>query len=195
MAEWWQALTGVEQVFAAMGLGFGTLLFGLLGLSIVGADLDMDVDADLDFDGDIDATGLFSVKGVLSFLTFFGAGGYLALNFGFPVWGSLIVALIFGYAVMSTVIYLLAKLRGLDADHNRKEEALLGQEGKVYLSIPASGDGIGRVEVLQGGRLVEIEAETRGGAISTGAAIRVLEVLAPGRVLVAPLAELGPGAL
>ncbi len=193
MVEWWQGLTVVEQVFAGMGLGFGTLLFGLLALAIVGADLDADVDGD--FDGDVGAAGAFSVKGVLSFLTFFGAGGFLALSYGFPVWGASVAALVFGYAVMSTLIWMLAKLRGLDADHNRRDEALLGQEGRVYLTIPADGLGVGRIEVMQGGRLVEVEAETRGGAIATGAAVEVLDVLAPGRVLVAPLAELGAGDL
>lgn len=188
MIDWWQGLTAAEQVFAGMGLGFGAILFGLLGLSIVGADLDADVDGD--FDGDIDASGAFSVKGVLSFLTFFGAGGFLALTYGFPLWGAGVTALIFGYAVMSTLVWMLAKLRGLDADHNRRDEALLGQEGRVYLKIPAGGAGVGRVEVLQGGRLVEVEAETRGTAIATGAAVQVLDVLSPGRVLVAPLSEL-----
>ena len=178
MVDWWQALTVAQQVFAGMGLGFGAVLFGLLILSVVGADLDADVDGDLD----VDASGLFSVKGILSFLTFFGAGGFLSLQYGAPVWLAAIVAAGSGYAVMSTLIYMLGRLRGLDADHNRKPTALLGQEGRVYLTIPEGG--VGRIEVRQGGRLVEIEAETRGASLPTGADVEVLDVLSPGRVLV-----------
>lgn len=178
MLDWWQALATAQQVFAGMALGFGGLLFGLLVLSIAGADFD----ADADFD--VDASGLFSVKGILSFLAFFGVGGYIALGYAAPLWLALAVALGAGYAVMSTVVYLLARLRGLDADHNRKASALLGQEGRVYLAIPGAKAGTGRVEVRQGGRLVEIEAETEGEALATGAQIEVLDVLAPGRVLV-----------
>ena len=182
MIEWWQALSTAQQVFAGMGLGFGGVLFTLLLVSIVGADLDADLDGDVDLDAD--ASGLFSVKGILSFLAFFGAGGYVALDYGAPLWLAVLVALGAGYAVMSTVIYLLARLRGLDADHNRKASALLGQEGRVYLTIPGGKAGAGRVEVRQGGRLVEIEAETAGEAIATGADVEVLDVLGPGRVLV-----------
>ena len=189
MVEWWQALTLAQQVFAGMALGFGSVLFGLLGLSLIGADFD----ADAEIDVDVDASGLFSLKGILSFLAFFGAGGYLALSYGFPLWGAGVVALGFGYAVMSTVVWMLAKLRGLDADYNRKAEALLGEEGSVYLAIPAGGGGVGRIEVRQGGRLVELEAETSGEAIATGARIQVIDVLSSGRVLVAPLDSLPPG--
>lgn len=180
MVDWWQALTVAQQVFAGMAIGFGGLLFGLLGLSIAGADFDGDVD----FDGDLDASGLFSVKGILSFLAFFGAGGYLALEYRAPVWLAGLVALLAGYAVMSSVIYLLARLQGLDADHNRKVTQLLGQEGKVYLTIPGAGVGVGRIEVRQGGRIVEIEAETAGERIETGAGVEVLDVIGEGRVLV-----------
>ena len=180
MIEWWQALSTAQQVFAGMGLGFGGILFALLTLSVIGADFDADVDADLD----VDASGLFSVKGILSFLAFFGVGGYIALDYAAPLWLAVLVALGTGYAVMSTVVYMLGRLRGLDADHNRKATALLGQEGRVYLTIPGAQAGTGRVEVRQGGRLVEIEAETEGETIATGAQIEVLDVLAPGRVLV-----------
>ena len=180
MTEWWEALTVAQQVFAGMAIGYGGLLFGLLGLSLAGAEFD----ADAEFDGDLDASGLFSVKGILSFLAFFGAGGYLALDYGAPVWLAGVVGVVTGYAVMSSVIYLLARLRGLDADHNRKATQLLGQEARVYLGIPGGGRGVGRIEVRQGGRIVEIEAETRGEAIATGAQVEVLDVLDDGRVLV-----------
>ena len=180
MIEWWQGLSGAQQVFAGMAFGFGGLLFGILGASLGGGDLDTDADVDLD----VDASGAFSVKGILSFLAFFGAGGLVALDYGAPLWLAAVVALMTGYAVMSTLLFMISRLTGLDADHNRKATQLLGQEGKVYLTIPGEGAGVGRVEVQQGGRIVEIEAETRGEAIETGAGVEVLDVLGDGRVLV-----------
>ena len=178
MIEWWQGLSAAQQVFAGMAFGFGGLLFGILGLSLIGGELDADADVD------VDASGAFSVKGILSFLAFFGAGGLIALDYGAPLWLAAVVALLTGYAVMSTLLYMITRLTGLDADHNRKATQLLGQEGKVYLTIPGGGAGVGRVEVQQGGRIVEIEAETRGEAIETGAGVEVLDVLGDGRVLV-----------
>lgn len=180
MVEWWQGLSTAEQVFAGMGGGFGALLFGLLTLSIAGADFD----SDIELDTDLDAPGLFSIKGILSFLAFFGAGGYVALQYQSPLWLACIVALLTGYAVMSSVVYLLGRLKGLDADHNRRATQLLGQAGRVYLQIPGEGVGVGRIEVRQGGRIVEIEAETSGATIESGADVEVLDVLDEGRVLV-----------
>ena len=180
MWEAFEALPLEQQVFATMAIGFGALLLGLLLVALIGADADLDADGDID----VDSSGLFSVKGILAFLAFFGGGGWLALRADWPLWIALIVGALFGYAVMSSLLYLLARLRGLDTSGTRRSEDLLGEEGTVYLFVPPAGQGIGRVQVRQGRRLVEVEAESAGPAIATGAPIRVVALLGEHRVQV-----------
>lgn len=182
MLDWYTALPLAEQVFAAVALGFGTLLTLLMVGSVVGGDVDADIDTDLD-------GGSLSVKGILAFLTFFGFGAWIMLRADFPLWLSALVGLGVGYAMMSVLAYLLTRLLGFDADGGRRAEALLGQEGEVYLAVPGEHAGAGRLQVRQGSRLVEVQAVTAGEPLASGARARVVEVLGPGRVRVEPLAE------
>ena len=191
MWEAWLALPVAQQVFSGMTLGFGGVLIGLLLLSLVGGGVH--ADADFDAHTDFDSSGFFSVKGILSFLTFFGGGAWLALRTGWPLWLALLVGLLCGYAVMSSLVYLLARLRALDASGNRRAEDLLGEEGTAYLPIPALGEGVGRIHLFQRGRLVEVEAVSSGAGIATGAAVRVVDVLGDHRVQVEPLDALPAG--
>ena len=188
MVDWFTALPFAEQLFAGMALGFGSLLTVLMLASVVGGD----VDADADFGPDVDA-GAFSLKGILAFLTFLGFGAWIMVRAGSPIWLSAVVGVGTGYAMMSVLAYVLSRLLGLDADGGRRAENLLAQEGEVYLAIPAAAGGVGRLQVRQGGRLVEVEAETAGEAIASGRRARVVEVLSPGRVRVEALDGLAAG--
>ena len=185
MIETWQALPLAQQIFSGMTIGFGGLLLLMLLEALIGADTDADAGGDADVD--LDSSGAFSVKGVLSFLTFFGGGGWLALRAGAPLWLAVLVAALCGYAVMSTLIFMLAKLRGLDVDGGRRSLDLLGQDAEVYLHIPANGSGIGRIHIRQHNRLVELEAESTGAAIANGARVRVVELVGHHRVQVEPV--------
>ena len=182
MIDWFTDLALSEQIFSAMAIGFGGLLTVIMLFSVLGADIDIDAEADIDI-GD----GAFSVKGVLAFLAFFGLGAWIMARAGSPVWLSIVVGLIAGYAVMSLLTLMLAKLRGLDSSGNRIAQRLLLQEGEVYLTIPPSGQGAGRMQVRQGSRLVEVEALTLGASIPSGSRAKVVEVLGPARVLVEPI--------
>lgn len=179
MLSWYGTLPVSQQIFSGMAMGFGGILALMLIASLAGGDAD--VDADIDVGG---GAGAFSAKGILAFLTFFGLGGWVMLRAGSPVWLASVVGLGAGYAVMSVLAVLLARLRGLDADGGRRGDLMLRQEGDVYLTVPSSGRGVGRVQVRQGARLVEVEAVTKGPSIPSGSRARVVEVLGPGRVRV-----------
>ena len=180
MFDWYTALPLAEQLFAGVALGCGALLTVLMLASVVGGDVDVDADVDID-------AGAFSLKGILAFLAFFGFGAWIMLRAGSPVWLSAAVGVGTGYAMMSVLAYVLSRLLGLDADGGRRAGNLLAQEGEVYLAIPAAGEGVGRLQVRQGGRLVEVKAEATDEPIASGRRARVVEVLAPGRVRVEPL--------
>jgi len=184
MIDWYSTLPPAQQVFAGMAIGFGAILTLLLLASLAGGDTDADVDTELD-------GGSISVKGVLAFLAFFGLGGWIMLRAGSPLWLSSLVGAASGYAMMSAMAAMLIRLRKLDHDGNRRAAALLDQIGEVYLTVPASGQGSGRIQVRQGSRLVEVEAVTKGAAIPTGQRARIVEVVNAGRVIVEGIVRVG----
>ena len=130
----------------------------------------------------------------MTLLSFFGFGGWIALRFGAPVWLALLVGSLVGYACMSVVVYLIWRLRSLDADGTRRRQSLLGQRGEVYLQIPASGEGVGRLQILHEGRLVEVEAASEEGVLQRGAQVEVVDLLEDNRVLVRAVQDLDPTA-
>ncbi len=184
MIDWYTSLPIAQQVFAGLALGFGAILTLLMFGSLAGADTDADVDTEFD-------SGGISIKGVLAFISFFGLGGWIMLRAGSPTWLAVVVGSGTGYAMMSLMALMLARLRRLDTDGGRRAENLLHQVGEVYLTVPASGQGVGRIQVRQGSRLVEVEAVTKGALIATGNRARVVEVLSPGRVLVEAIVRVG----
>jgi len=184
MLDWYLLLPFSEQIFAGIALGFGSILFLLLLLSIFGGDIEPDTDFGAD-------DGALTLKGILAFLTFFGFGAWALTRAGSPQWLAVLVGLGAGYAMMSTVALLLARLRRLDSDGGRRQEQLIGQEADVYLRIPPSGQGSGRIQVRQGTRLVEIEAFTKGPSIASGEQARVIEILEEGSVLVEAITRVG----
>jgi len=183
MITWWEALPLTEQIFSGMAIGFGGMLALLLVASLLGGEADLDFETDIDIDGG-GGQGSFSVKTVLSFLTFFGFGGWTAYIFGAPMWLVIIVALVVGYACMSLLALLLVYLMRLGHDGGRDVQSVLQQRGEVYLLIPANRQGNGLLHVRMGPRLVELEAVTNGAEIPSGRLARVVQILGENRVLV-----------
>jgi hypothetical protein len=189
MMNWWETLPLIEQIFAGMALGFGSLLFILLIVSLLGGEADLDFDTDIDMDGG-DGQGTLSVKTILSFLTFSGFGGWGALSLGAPVWLVVVVALGVGYTCMSLLALLLVYLMRLGHDGGRDVQAVLQQRGEVYLLIPEKRQGNGLIHVRMGSRLVELEAVTNGPSIESGKLARVVQILGENRVLVEEMPSL-----
>ncbi|MFK8056956.1 MAG: hypothetical protein AB8F78_12610 [Saprospiraceae bacterium] len=183
MITWWEALPLLDQILSGMAIGFGSLLTLLLLLSLFGGEADLDFETDIDMDGG-GGQGSFSIKTMLSFLTFFGFGGWSALAFGAPLWLVFVVAVIVGYTCMSLLALMLVYLMRLGHDGGRDVQSVLQQRGEVYLLIPAKRQGNGLIHVKMGSRLVELEAVTNGAEIASGKLARVVQILGENRVLV-----------
>jgi len=183
MINWWEELPLVEQIFSGMAIGFGGMLLILLLVSLFGGEADLDFETEIDLDGG-DGQGSFSVKTILSFLTFFGFGGWGALSLGAPAWLVVLIALGVGYSCMSLLALLLVYLMRLGYDGGRDVQTVLQQRGEVYLKVPSKRQGNGLIHVKMGSRLVELEAVTNGAEIESGKLARVVEILGENRVLV-----------
>lgn len=115
--------------------------------------------------GDPDPSGLgdlriFSVRGIIAFLVVFGWVGFVMDDGGAALWLSLPVATVCGLAIMLLMALLLRAVMGLRNNGNINNRNAIGMAGRVYLTVPASRCGEGKVNVMLQGSYVEREAVT-----------------------------------
>ncbi|MBR9859361.1 hypothetical protein GYB22_01140 [bacterium] len=184
MNEWWTTLDTFEKIFWVIAIP-STLAFLIqLVLTFFGADMDMDADADMEVDAEIEADHgipfqFFTLKNLIAFFTVFGWTGIACLDAGLGQGVSVVVAFISGLlmmTVMATIFYYMGKLT--DSGSLNMLNAL-NTEGEVYLIIPKSRSGFGKVQIKIQGSLRELDAATNDlEDIPTGSIVRVTEVSA-----------------
>lgn len=171
-------------VLTYISLVCGGLLVLLLLLGIVGG-VDLEVDLDVDAaEASVDP-GVGLVKGGLTFLSI---GSWTAklilLASANPT-----VAIVSGVAAGAVAVYLMKLVFRLllrqEANVNYTVQDALYQPGRVYLRIPARGEGLVQVEVKGGMREFKARS-TKDQDIPTGASIQVDELGPDGSVLVSP---------
>jgi len=183
-------LTGgtAQSVYWACAIS-GTLLFIIsVVLSLFGASSDI-ADGDMDVNGDVDLphpdTGFLDLKfisfrTVLAFVTMFGWGGVI---FGEHGWIGLVGALLCGTVMMVISAFVIALLMKLQQNGTISNASMVGKFGTVYLSIPGSRSGAGKVNVDAGSATHEIRAFA-DAPIATGRKVRVVAHLSGSDFLV-----------
>ena len=100
-----------------------------------------------------------------------------------------VVAIVSGVAAGAVAVYLMRVIvgwmLGYEENVNWKPRDAIFQRGRVYLRIPAGGEGIVNVNVKGGMRELKARS-TDGGEIPTGAPVTVDELAADGTLLVSP---------
>ena len=172
-------------------------------------DLDGDMDADLDVDTDLDADGdadgpdeaagpdaaaahsglfaglkLFTLRGIVAFLAVCGWGGLWLLRMGMHPIFAVFLAIAMGFWAMLLMALFLRVALKLQDDGTLDFRNALGKAGTVYLTIPASRAGEGKVHVIVQDQLHELAAVTdEQDSIPTGTEI-VVVALSGGNTLV-----------
>lgn len=146
-------------------------LMSIAGISGDGGDGDFSVDSH--DAADISGLNFFSVKAIVSFVAFFGWGGYF---FGHLGWGGLAIAFFCGLLMMFLTALVISLLLKMQQSGNINGDDYVGKTGKVYLSIAADRAKAGMVTVDFPGctRQVEALADTE---IATGKAVTIVEKL------------------
>ncbi|MBI1914766.1 MAG: hypothetical protein HYS12_08520 [Planctomycetes bacterium] len=192
-----------EMVYLTCALAGGTLLVCqfLLGLLGLGDHHDAVGDHDVHDAGGHDAhgghddhdthnswlVGVLTFRSLVAALTFFGLAGLAAtVNFNQEPPLSLAIALAAAALALFGVAYLMRSLHRLKADGTVRIERAVGQNGTVYLTIPAQKAGVGKVTLTLQNRTVEYQAVTPHQQLPTGSKIVVTAVLGPDTVEVAP---------
>ncbi len=146
---------------AVLSIQLFMLLFGIDG------------DADMDVDGG-DGFGFVSIRTVSSLLATFGLVGWWALNEGYGVPAATGFGLLAGLIMMGLVAWLFSLQSKLHQDGTADSSEAVGKIATVYLTIPESNAGKGKITVIVGDRSHEYAATTSGSAIPTGTEVRVL---------------------
>lgn len=169
--------------------GVGTLLFLFrLGFAMIGGS--EGGDGDVDFDGGEASFELFSV---LSILAFFMGAGWMGLacrlEWGLDRFPSALASSGFGFLMMAGASGLAWGARRLNRDVTYDLQTAVGHTARVYLTIPAKGEGHGQVEVSVSGRRKVLRAASLAGKLEAFADARVVGVRDDDVLLVEPLAD------
>jgi hypothetical protein len=150
-------------------------------LTIFGSDADTDVDTDIDSDianGDSIPFQFLSLKNIVAFFAVFGWSGIGFINAGLDSWLVILLAFICGFlmmVLMATLFYFMSKLAE-SGTLNMKNA--VGKLGEVYLVIPGSRGGMGKVQLNVQGSLRTLDAITDDAEnILTSSIIEVLSVI------------------
>lgn len=134
-------------------------------------------------DGDVshpDSTWIFGVisfRTIVAALTFFGLVGLTTRSAGMPPAVSVVLATIAGIAAMFGVYYMMRSLMKLNASGNENITNAIGAHATVYIPIPASRGGAGKVQLSMQNRIVEFAAVTDDDEpLRTGEAVEVVAV-------------------
>jgi membrane protein implicated in regulation of membrane protease activity len=189
METWWQSLTVVNKAFAMAALFFSLMFIWQLVAMLLGMHADSHLEADHGGMGHGDmehgasdshadagiAFTLVSVRSVLAFATLFFWAGTLYLMSGISFVAAIAYSFIWGLVAMVLVAYVVYKLVQLQEIGTASVWSAIGEEGVVYMDIPA--DGTGKIRVMVSGVISFVSARSRGGeAIQAGTKVKVVAV-------------------
>ncbi len=217
MAEWWDSLSALQKVFGYFAVPATLVLIiqsvlVLFGIGHDGAEAGhggADVGhAHADFGhahadaghghadgghghGEVsDGFALFSIRGLVAFFSVGGWTGIVLDGAGANVAVTILVSLLAGFAAMVLIALLFHWTAKLQASGNIDMQNAIGKTAKVYIPVPASEKGTGKVTLTLQERYVECDALTRAArGLKTGEFVKVVAVAGESTLIVEPETE------
>ncbi len=200
MAEWWNALTLLQQIFLCAAVPFTLVLIVQTILTFIGLgghegdgdsgdsfdvhDADShDIGGHADHaDGHTDEPGeavggfrFFTVRGIVAFFCIFGWTGFVLCDSALSVAMILLISFVAGLLAMLLIGLMFFAVKRMQDSGNIRYSNAIGQGAQVYIPIPASRMGSGKVMVTIQERLVEAEAITdEERKLATGETVQVV---------------------
>lgn len=176
MTEWWNALGSAGQVFACIAIPSTLILIIQMILTLIGLggdDADADI-ADTDSDGGIeidDGDGIdtdildgglrvFTLRGLIAFFSVTGWVGTICCENELNLALSILISFASGVVAMVVIALLMKWLFSLQYDGTEDIRDALGVSGTVYIRIPPSRTGKGKINAIVQGKLCERDAVT-----------------------------------
>ena len=164
MKEWFSNLTVMEQIYfwlAIVSTVFLIIQIVLMCFSSFGGDIDVDGDGDINVDTD-SGVSIFTVKSITAFFAVGSWAGLLtcALASDKLQWLSIIIALVSGGAAMTAVVVAFRLMLKLQCNGIFQIEKLVGTKATVYVSVPPTRSGRGKITLNAQGKFMELDAVT-----------------------------------
>jgi hypothetical protein len=190
MMDLFNSLEPLQKFFWIIALCASLVFLIQTIMTFVGLGTDADVDAG-PMDGSVDSmedgslSGVFSFRNLINFLLGYGWAGallYCSIEKG---WVLQVVAIAVGLAFVLAFVFMFRQVMKLSHDGSFKMSEAVGLKADVYLRIPASRSGRGKVQVSVKGSVHEVDAMTdRSEEIATGAQVKIVKVLGDDLLLV-----------
>ncbi len=166
---WWESLSVFQQVMFIIAVSASgvmvifliLMLFGIDGAEYDGVDIpDMDIDLSNDEPlSSIAGLRILSVRGVLVFLSIGAWVAYLLAPVVGPIFGT-VFGVILGVAAAYLQALAFKTAMKLESEGNLDYHHAIGKMATVYMRIPKSKSGKGKVTIIIQERLAEIDAMT-----------------------------------
>lgn len=183
--DWFSPLPVFEKVYWCIAIFFSLLFLVQNTLSLFGGDHDHamgDVDDVMDTDDGI-GFQFFTIRNLFGFFTIFGWTGLACISGGLSTPIVLLVSAAAGLPMMLLMAALFYYTSRLAYNGTLKMENALNAVATVYLTVPRSRTGIGKVNLKIQGAFRELDAMTDDGEdLSTGAVVSVQKVM-PNEIL------------
>lgn len=126
--------------------------------------------------GTHDTLDLISLRTVSAGIAAFGLTGGGLTSIGMWWWLTLPAAAVVGFVVMLVVALVIRQMGRLESDGSLVMEGVVGERATVYIPIPGSRTGRGKVSTILQGQLIELEAVTEGAPLATGEEVMIMEL-------------------
>ena len=164
---WLESLSTSEKIYFIIAVVASILLVIQIVLMLfsLGGASDMDFDGDFDgVDGDMDADGglsFFTIKGMTAFFALGGWCGFAAAM-GLPgnIWAPILIAVATGTVALLGVGFAMRGIARMQCSGNIVKHKLVGQSATVYVSIPESRKGRGKIVLTAQDTYLEVDAMT-----------------------------------
>jgi hypothetical protein len=120
---------------------------------------------------------LLSFRTLVAASAFFGVTGLITLNAELPATTTVVLALAAGAFALYGMYWLLGIVAGLSSSGNEHIGNAIGLVATVYVPIPATGKGLGKVQLSMQNRIVEYQAVTDDAEpLKTGETVEVVGI-------------------
>ena len=182
--DWYAQLHPTLRVYWVIAIIMSSLFLVQMLLTFIGlgtSDADIDTAFDSTPDGGLDgvdgAMQIFTVRNFINFLLGFSWGGIC-------LWDVIpnkiiltIVAFVIGLLFVSIFWAIYQLMMRLQSSGNIDLNNAVGVTCQVYLRIPAERKGTGKVQISFSGSVQEIDAQTDGVCLPSGARARVISLI------------------
>ena len=190
MMDLFNSLEPLQKFFWVIALCASLVFLIQTIMTFVGLGTDADVDAG-PMDSSIDSmedgslSGVFSFRNLINFLLGYGWAGALLFSSIEKGWLLQVVAIAVGLVFVLAFVFMFRQVMKLSHDGSFKMSEAVGLKADVYLRIPASRSGRGKVQVSVKGSVHEVDAMTdRNDGVATGAQVKIVKVLGDDLLLV-----------